>query len=99
MTDNELALALVDANILRLSAEYSAWDRYRLVDADGAVLGGSYNVVRDWRVAGTCLEQWPTTINTEHLQLSLDEMLRRPVAIIEAFVNAIAPDEKGQGHG
>ena len=44
--------------------------------------------IHDWRVAGTCLEQWPTTINTEHLQLSLDEMLRHPVAICEAFAEA-----------
>ena len=95
MTDSEVAQALVDAGILRLSAAYEVWDRYRLVDADGAVLGGSYDVVRDWRVAGACLEQWPTTINVEHLQLTLDQMLRQPSAICEAFVRSQSTGDTG----
>ena len=46
--------------------------------------------VCDWRVAGACLELWPTTINTEHLDCTLDEMLRDPRAIIEAYVGALS---------
>ena len=46
--------------------------------------------VRDWRVAGACLERWPTTINTEHLDMTLDEMLRDPHAICEAWVEALS---------
>ena len=44
--------------------------------------------VCDWRVAGACLQNWPTTINVEHLEITLDEMLRDPRAIIEAYVEA-----------
>ena len=89
MTDSEIARALVDAGILRLSAAYAAWDRYRLVKADGAALGGNYDVVRDSRVSGACLAQWPTTINTEQLDMTLDQMLRDPRAICEAFATAV----------
>ena len=49
--------------------------------------------VRDWRVAGACLQRWPTTINVEHLEMTLDEMLRDPRAIIEAFVEAWIGDD------
>lgn len=45
--------------------------------------------IHHWCIAGKCLEQWPTTINVEHLQLTLDKMLRCPVAICEAFVHAM----------
>jgi len=41
--------------------------------------------ITDWRVAGACLKAWPTTINTESLDMTLDQMLRDPVAICEAF--------------
>ena len=46
--------------------------------------------VRDWRVAGAMLQLWPTTINTEHLDMTLDEMLRDPRAINEACVRALS---------
>ena len=49
----------------------------------------NYAFVRDWQVAGACLERWPTTINTEHLDMTLDEMLRDPRAIIEACCEAL----------
>ena len=48
----------------------------------------AHRFVRDWRVAGACLQRWPTTINVEHLELTLDEMLRDPRAINEAYVKA-----------
>ena len=48
--------------------------------------------VRDWRVAGACLQMWPTTINTEHLDMTLDEMLRNPRAINEACVETLNTD-------
>lgn len=62
---------------------------------DRNFIGMADRFVRDWRVAGACLEQWPTTINTEHLQLTLDQMLRCPVAICEAFVEAMTPSTGG----
>lgn len=46
--------------------------------------------VRDWRVAGAALEKWPTTINAEHLDMSLDQMLRDPRAINEAYIEALS---------
>ena len=49
--------------------------------------------VRDWRVGGACLEQWPTIINVEHLDMTLDEMLRDPRAIIDAYVEALEADK------
>ena len=48
--------------------------------------------VRDWRVAGACLQRWPTTINVEHLEMTLDEMLRDPRAITEAYVGALSAE-------
>jgi len=56
---------------------------------DGEEVLPSEQFVRDWRVAGVCLGRWPTTINTEHLDCTLDEMLRNPRAIIEAYVHAV----------
>ena len=53
------------------------------------IIPNPYKFVRDWRVAGACLRNWPTTINTKHLEMTLDEMLRDPRAIIEAYVEAI----------
>lgn len=93
-TDSEIAQTLVNAGILRLSDAYAAWDRYRLVKADGAVLGGNYDVVRDWRASGACLAQWPTIINTEQLDMTLDQMLRDPRAICEAFATAVTDGHK-----
>jgi len=57
MTDKELADALVALKVIRISSARDVWDRYRLVKADGFVLGGAYDVVRDWRVAGTLIER------------------------------------------
>ena len=89
MNDNDLADALVDhlyggdicAAIEDIDLE--SWADLHGEDAAKEM------IALNWSVAGACLERWPTTINTEHLQLSLDEMLRIPAAICEAFVESM----------
>jgi len=50
--------------------------------------------VRDWRTAGECLKRWRTTINTEQLDMTLDEMLRDPRSICEAFATTDHRDQE-----
>jgi len=91
MNDKALADKLVAAGLLE-QLDQTKWpDLYHPVDYSDEPLDAAA-AVRDWRVAGACLEQWPTTINVEHLQLTLDKMLRQPSAICEAFVFATAHD-------
>jgi len=87
----KLADALVEAGIAR-----------HLPGSEWAIIGtvGLWQTpndfINDWRVAGKCLELWPTTINIEQLDMTLDEMLRNPAAICEAFAQAIAAQENEQ---
>lgn len=90
MDDLEIANKLVDAGVARKGHRSCS---YYLLNREWNIrLCGLFEekFVRDWRVAGACLKAWPTTINTEHLNMTLDEMLRDPRAIIEAYVNAKA---------
>ena len=85
MTDPKvLADALVEAGILHKNTSHFQYGLddlpYHRMTADEAIT--------DWRVAGACLLAWPTTINTEQLDMTLDEMLRDPAAICEAFTQA-----------
>ena len=88
MSINELADRIISLGFVRVN-----WGRYFIGDeflckADKP--DAANRVVNDWRIAGACLKQWPTTINTEHLDCTLDEMLRDPHAIIEAYVEALS---------
>lgn len=95
MDDKALADKLVAAGVLE-QLDRTRWaDLYHPIDYSDEPLDAAA-AVRDWRVAGACLEQWPTTINVEHLQLTLDKMLRQPSAICEAFVFATDHDEQSQ---
>ena len=85
MSDQELADKVVALGVGNLIAV----GNYQIGETTGLYAD---QFVRDWRVAGICLEQWPTTINTEHLDMGLDEMLRNPRAIIEACVVALDGD-------
>ena len=93
MDPKVLADALVEAGILRqLSAQ--RWpDLYHVEHYSDEPLKAE-QAITDWRVAGACLRAWPTTINTENLDMTLDEMLRDPAAICEAWFAA-----QGQGDG
>ena len=98
MDDRELAQQLVEHLD---EGEFVSTDRGSIV-MDWPVEGrwmGVTKFVRDWRVAGACLSAWPTTINVEHLQLTLDQMLRCPVAICEAFVHAMKQTVEDSSNG
>ncbi len=101
MNDKELADLLVDAlpDVVQGHGHghplNAPWPRsfmeYTVRGWPGVMPAVSF--VKDWRVAGECLKRWPTTINTERLEMTLDEMLRDPRAISEAFVTAVANDQ------
>lgn len=96
MRDVELANKLVAVGVLE-QLDRNKWpDLYHAIDFSDEPLDAAA-AVRDWRVAGACLERWPTTINVEHLQLTLDKMLRQPSAICEAFVFAVDHTADGKG--
>jgi len=85
LTDNELADALVERGIGEKQSEENYKFRYDLYEAN---FGSSKQFVTDARVAMACLKAWPTTINVEHLDMGLDEMLRDCRAICIAFVKS-----------
>ena len=83
MTDQELANELVARGVGQKNPKGGSYY------FDGPHSVSAKKFVRDWRVAGACLEVWPTTINVEHLDMTLDEMLRDPRAINEAYAAAL----------
>lgn len=90
--DTELADRIIAFGLGRKEAD--GHKQYQLYGAP-IQLQTAYGFVQDWRVAGACLERWPTTINVEHLDMTLDEMLRDPRAIIEAYAEAFTPAPEG----
>ena len=91
MEPKVLADALVEDGILTKGGHITYYF------PDGEMAGrGAEHTINDWRVAGACLRAWPTTINTENLDMTLDEMLRDPAAICEAFVQALANKQEGE---
>jgi hypothetical protein len=100
MTDaTKLADALVEAGIVEEIADgfYVVSDHPKQFICDaGPLRVYDEHLITDWRVAGACLKAWPTTINTEQLDMTLDEMLRDPAAICEAFTQAL---EREKSHG
>jgi len=92
MNDEQIADALVSAEVAWKVDDIS----YAIPEWMPAMYSQPANVfVNDWRVAGRCLQRWPTTINTEQLNMGLDEMLRSPRSICEAF--ASASDDQNAG--
>ena len=88
MNDTELADRLVALGVG--SKHFGLYSSIHVNSTIGTMVEPSL-FVRGWRVAGECLQKWPTTINTEHLDMTLDQMLRDPRAIIEAYVEALEP--------
>ncbi len=88
MNDEELAKAVIAYGI--------GWQTprslcYSIAPSPTPTLDAS-RFVRSRRVAGACLQMWPTTISVPSegplSKLTLDEMLRDPHATIEAYVLA-----------
>ena len=87
MNDNELASGLAAMGIGQASnMPLQKEVHYRLTDQVGSYFDwmSASMFLSDPRVAMDVLQAWPTTINTEHLDMTLDEMLRDPRAICEA---------------
>ncbi len=88
MTDKELADKIVALGVGRALSHDWWWTP--ISGEIAAQVVSLEQFVRDWRVAGACLKLWPTTINVEHLDMTLDEMLRDPRAINEACCEALS---------
>jgi len=91
MNDKEIADKLVEDGI-GVAEEFNMYrlGKLELGGNDGRIYS-DYAFVRDWRVAGMCLEQFPTTIAVSITSpLFLDEMLRDPRAICLSYVEAIS---------
>lgn len=88
MTDRELAEALVEAGILEASGSSLIDTRYFFPGFMDSL--SSNGAVRDWRVAGACLERMPSgwfmTLTGMTGRMEAEKMLRDPRAICEAFV-------------
>ena len=86
MSDKELADKIVGLGVGHNVHDLYAFGLFHVIGCTAS------DFVRDWRVAGAALQSWPTTINTEHLDMTLDEMLRDPRAINEAWVERVYKD-------
>ena len=91
MTNDEIIKRLLDLKIIvRSGGDFTIPPRH------DRVVG--FAVLHDWRVAGACLEKWPTTISVPadgplaSMRFTLDEMLRQPSLICQAFVLAHVED-------
>lgn len=90
MNNTELADAMVALEVITMvgptAYEPNAEIQYMSPNGD---IWSVESILEDWSVAGAMLQMWPTTINVEHLDCTLDEMLRDPRKIIEACCEAL----------
>lgn len=89
MRDKERADALVEREIL-----VHHGDEYELGRLSGhpvpqlVSFPTATRAVTDWRVAGACLERWPTDLQESPFARSEIWRLREPRAIIDAYLEA-----------
>lgn len=88
-TDKELADALVEVRVGKPAQHFTDEGFYFIVDYGQWVRLPTDKFVRDWRVAGACLEQMTYRELFDALNYDVHPMAHvDPRAIIEAFVEA-----------